>query len=121
MMQSVIFPSTFLERGAKVLKKKVLFSPFCIKRFLKAIVFSYKKVTTFFLVYESQHFYSINVGFLFIPILKIINMLNNYFQPDKMPNNENKAINEWIQKNGLMFSVMGTIPQTKSYNQYLRQ
>lgn len=65
-MQSVIFPSTFLERGAEVLKKKVLFSQFCIKRFLKAIVFSIKKVTTFFLVYESQHFYSINVGFLFI-------------------------------------------------------
>jgi len=65
MMQQVIFPSDFLGKGFKSLKKKILFSQCCIARFLKAIVFFYKKVTLF-LVIENQHFISQNVGFLFL-------------------------------------------------------
>ena len=64
MMQQVIFQSTFLHTSFQNLKKKVLFSN-CIVRFLKAIVFLEKMITTLSLVIENQHFNYRNVGFLF--------------------------------------------------------
>lgn len=66
MMQQVIFHSYHLHRGIQSLKKRVLFSKFCIVRFLKAIVFSDKQVTNFIQVIENQHFVSQSVGFLFL-------------------------------------------------------
>ncbi len=65
MMQQVIFLSTLLERGSIYLLKKVLYSDYCIERFLKAIVFLHKKGSTFFQFIESQHLIKRNVGFLF--------------------------------------------------------
>ena len=62
-MQRVIFLSTFFERGTLSLIKRVLFPDGCIKRFLKAIVILHKKVNTFFLHIENQHFLFRNVGF----------------------------------------------------------
>ena len=76
MMLRVIFPSTILCRGNNNLEKEVLFSQGCIKRFLKAIVIFYKKVTLF-LVIENQHFISQNVGFLF---LRQTNTKNQYLR-----------------------------------------
>jgi len=63
MMQGLVFLSTFLERDPKSLHQRVLFPKACIKRFLKAIVFLNKKVKTFFLIRENQHFLSRDVGF----------------------------------------------------------
>ena len=65
MMQRVIFPSTFYCGAFHKLTKRVRFSQSCIARFLKAIVFFYKKVTLL-LVIENQHFNYRDVGFLFI-------------------------------------------------------
>lgn len=75
MMQQEIFQSTFLRSGFNYLAKEVLFSESCISQFLKAIAFFHKKVTTFNLVNENQHFISQNVGFLF---LWQINSKNQY-------------------------------------------
>ena len=62
-MQRVIFLSTFFERDTLSLIKRVLFPDGCVKRFFKAIVISHKKVNTFFLHFENQHFLFRNVGF----------------------------------------------------------
>ncbi len=62
-MQGGIFLSTFLERDTKSLNREVLFPLTCVKRFLQAIVFLNKKVKTFFLIRENQHFLSRDVGF----------------------------------------------------------
>ncbi len=62
-MQRPLFLTTFLKRGINSLTKWVLFPYRCIRRFLKAIVFLNKKVKTFFLITENQHFVSKNVGF----------------------------------------------------------
>ncbi len=66
MMQHVIFQSNILRTGRNPQKKKVLFSKNCITRFIKAIVFSENIGNQFFLFIENQHFYSKNVGFLFL-------------------------------------------------------
>lgn len=58
MMQGLIFLSTFLKRGIKSFNKMVLFPYSCIIRFLKAIVFLNKKVITFFMINENQHYLS---------------------------------------------------------------
>lgn len=75
-MQRMIFPSNFLREGVNDLSKKVLFPQSCITRFLKAIVFFYKKVTLL-LVIENQHFLFRNVGFLF---LRQTNSKNQYLR-----------------------------------------
>ncbi|KJF43938.1 hypothetical protein LH29_12825 [Draconibacterium sediminis] len=65
MMLRVIFHFTFLERGTNKRFEKVSFSHRCIRRFLKAIVFIYKKGSTFLAINEDQHFLFRNVGLLF--------------------------------------------------------
>lgn len=77
MMQQVLFLSAFLKQRTKRLWKKAQFSHRCIQRFLKAIVFLHKKVTTFFLIIEDQYFLSKNVGLLF---LGQINSKNQYLR-----------------------------------------
>lgn len=62
-MQRVIFLKTYLERGTSKLIQKVPFPDVCIQRFFKAIVNLNKKVNTFFLHFENQHFLFRNVGF----------------------------------------------------------
>jgi hypothetical protein len=74
-MQRVIFLSTFLERDSTSLNRRVLFPLTCIKRFLKAIVFLNKKVKTFFLIRENQHFLSRGVGFFLFE--RSVNQYNN--------------------------------------------
>ncbi len=65
MMLRVIFHFNFLERGTVKRFEKISFSQSSVRRFLKAIVFFYKKGSTFFLINEDQHFIFRNVGLLF--------------------------------------------------------
>jgi len=65
MMLRVIFHLNFLERGTKKSFEKISFSQSSIRRFLKAIVFFYKKGSTFLPINEDQHFLFRNVGLLF--------------------------------------------------------
>jgi len=74
-MQRPLFLTIFPERGITSLTKWVLFPYRCIRRFFKGIVFLNKKVTTFFLNTENQHFVSRNVGFfLFLQTTNKINI-----------------------------------------------
>ncbi|AHW61402.1 hypothetical protein FH5T_00020 [Draconibacterium orientale] len=66
MMLRVIFHFNFLERGTKNCFEKISLSHRCIRRFLKAIVFFYKKGSTFFHNNEDQHFIFQNVGLRFL-------------------------------------------------------